>query len=297
MVSHFLSTGLNCTNQLDQPVGEWSWITPPGVVLSPPPIGLLAPSSLSVTIRSVDDMLNHLMPLVSSPWLYLVVFATVAIDGFLPFIPIEAGVIGLGALSATGRPNLLALAAAVTAGGMAGDRVTYLIGRTAGGRLRHRGLVAARNKAQRALGRHGGTAILIGRFLPWGRSATALTAGSVSLPLGRFTLFTGLASAAWAAYAIGLGRLGGATFAGSPLLGAASGMALGLLLGGVHLIVEKVRVRRANGQPRSSRVASCTPGSRHTRARLSSPARSAAIVTASATVRPRPKALSTSGWM
>jgi membrane-associated protein len=191
-------------------------------------------------IRSVDDMLNHLMPLVSSPWLYLVVFATVAIDGFLPFIPIEAAVIGLGALSATGRPNVLALAAAVTAGGMAGDRVTYLIGRTAGGRLRHRGLVAARNKAQRALARHGGTAILVGRFLPWGRSATALTAGSVSLPPGRFTLFTGLASAAWAAYSIGLGRLGGVAFANSPLLAATFGIVLGFALAGLHSGVKRL---------------------------------------------------------
>jgi membrane-associated protein len=239
--------------------------TAPGVVLPLPSIGLLAPSSLSVMIRSVDDMLNHLLPLVSSPWLYLVVFAAVAIDGFLPFIPIEAMVIGLGALSATGRPNMLGLAAAVTAGGMAGDRVTYLIGRSAGGRLRHRGLVAARDRAQRALLRRGGTAILIGRFLPWGRAATALTAGSVSFPLGRFTLFTGLASAAWAAYSIGLGRLGGATFAGSPVLGAAFGMGLGLLLGGVHLIVE--RLRRVIAHRRSPRVAA---GGHRTGLRLAS---------------------------
>jgi membrane-associated protein len=192
-------------------------------------------------IRTVGYMLTHLMPLVSSPWLYLVVAVAVAVDGFLPVIPTEALVIGLGALTASGRPNLLALAAAVTLGGVAGDRVTYLIGRRAGGRLRHRRLVAAKAKAERALLRYGGTAILIGRFLPYGRAATAMTAGSVSMPLGRYGLFTGLASAAWAAYTIGLGRLGGATFAGSPLLGAAFGMGLGLVLGGVHFLVERLR--------------------------------------------------------
>jgi membrane-associated protein len=197
----------------------------------------------SLMIRTVGYMLSHLMPLVCSPWLYLIVFLAVAVDGFVPVIPIEALVIGLGAMTATGRPNLLALAAAVTLGGMAGDRVTYLLGRKAGRRLRHRRLVAAKVRAERALLRYGGTAVLIGRFLPWGRAATAMTAGSVSMPLGRYGLFTGLASAAWAAYTIGLGRLGGATFAGSPLLGAAFGMGLGLLLGAVHLVVEKLRKR------------------------------------------------------
>lgn len=187
-------------------------------------------------IRTVGYMLNHLLPLVSSPWLYLIVFAAVAVDGFLPVIPIEALVIGLGALTATGKPSLLALGAAVTLGGMAGDRVTYFLGRKAGGRLRHRRLMAAKVRAERALLRYGGTAIVIGRFLPWGRAATSMTAGSVSMPMGRYALFTGLSSAAWAAYTIGLGRLGGATFAGNPLLGAAFGMALGLLLGAAHLI-------------------------------------------------------------
>jgi membrane-associated protein len=196
-------------------------------------------------IRSVDCMLNHLMPLVSWPWMYLIVFVSVAIDGFLPIIPVEALVIGLGALTATGRPSLIALAATVTAGGMAGDRITYLLGRKMGGRVRNRRLVAAKAKAERGLLRHGGLAILIGRFLPYGRAATALTAGSVSMPLGRYGLFTGLASAAWAAYTIALGRLGGATFAGSPLLGAAFGMGLGLVLGGVHLLVERLRKRPA----------------------------------------------------
>jgi membrane protein DedA with SNARE-associated domain len=174
-------------------------------------------------------MLDQLMPLVSSPWLYLIVFVAVALDGFIPVVPSETMVIGLGALSATGRPNLVALATAVVAGGMAGDRVSYWLGRKAGARVRKGKLGAAKRKAELALLRFGGAAILAGRFLPYGRTATAMTAGSVQLPRGRFRLFSGLASAAWAAYAIGLGRLGGATFAHSPLLGVAFGLALGLL--------------------------------------------------------------------
>jgi hypothetical protein len=98
-----------------------------------------------------------------------------------------------------------------------------------------------KEKAERALMRYGGVVILVGRFLPYGRTATALTAGSMAVPLGRFRLFTALASVAWAVYAIGLGRLGGAAFAGSPLLGAGCAMAFGAILTSVFALGGKWR--------------------------------------------------------
>ncbi|MDG4832327.1 VTT domain-containing protein [Solwaraspora sp. WMMD1047] len=186
-------------------------------------------------------MLDHLMPLLSSPWLYIIIFAAVAIDGFIPVLPTEVAVIGLSALSATDSPNLVALAAAVVAGGIAGDRVSYLLGRKAGGRVTDGNLAMVKEKAERALMRYGAVVILVGRFLPYGRTSTALAAGAMSVPLGRFRLFTALASAAWAVYAIGLGLLGGATFADSPLLGAGSAMVLGVVLTGVFALREKWR--------------------------------------------------------
>ena len=191
-------------------------------------------------------MLDYLTPLLSSPWLYVIVFAAVAIDGFVPVVPSDVAVIGLGALSATGSPNLVALAAVVVAGGIAGDRVSYLLGRKAGGRVTNGKLAVVKKKAERALMRYGGVVILVGRFLPYGRTATALTAGSMSVPLGRFRLFTALASVAWAVYAIGLGRLGGATFAGSPLLGAGCAMALGAILTSVFALTGKRRGTATN---------------------------------------------------
>jgi len=192
-------------------------------------------------IRTVEGMFDLLTPLISSPWLYLIVLAAVAVDGFLPIVPSETLVIGLGALSATGRPNLAALAVAVAAGGMAGDQVLYLLGRKAGRRAARGKLAPARAKAERALLKYGGAAILFGRFLPYGRTATTMTSGSVSLPRDRFRLFSALASAAWAAYAIGLGRLGGATFAHSPLIGAAFGIAIGMTLASLFALVDKRR--------------------------------------------------------
>ncbi|MEV4346338.1 VTT domain-containing protein [Actinoplanes sp. NPDC049596] len=204
-------------------------------------------------IEGGTSLLDHLMPLVSSPWLYLVVFALVAIDGFFPATPSEAVVISLGALSATGEPNLVALAVAAVAGGMAGDRIAYGLGRRAGRWVRGRKLVKAKDKAERTLERYGGAAVLIARFLPYGRTASALTSGSISMPAARFRFFSAVASAAWAAYVIGLGRLGGAAFADSPLLGAVLGCVLGLSVGGVTALVGRKRAERRRAERPASR--------------------------------------------
>ena len=186
-------------------------------------------------------MLNYLMPLVSSAWLYAIIFALVAIDGFIPVAMSEAVVIGLGAISASGSPNLAVLAGSAIAGGIAGDRASYYVGRKASGRIRNGKLATAKAKAEQALLRQGSAAIVIGRFIPYGRTATTLTAGSVSLPLGPFYLGSAVSNLLWAAYSIGLGRLGGVAFAGSPILAAAFGIALGFLLAGLHTAGKRLR--------------------------------------------------------
>ncbi|WP_433367850.1 DedA family protein [Actinoplanes sp. CA-142083] len=197
-------------------------------------------------------MLSYLMPLVSSPWLYVIIFLLVAVDGFVPVAMSEAVLIGLAAFSTTGSPDLAALALAAVAGGMAGDRMSYYVGRKASARIKNGKLAKAKAKAEHALVRQGSAALVIGRFIPYGRTATTLTAGSVSLPLRPFYLASAVSSLLWAAYSIGLGRLGGVTFADSPLLAAAFGIALGFLLAGLHsaakrlrrLILTRVRPRR-----------------------------------------------------
>jgi membrane protein DedA with SNARE-associated domain len=179
-------------------------------------------------------MLHYLMPLVSSPWLYVIIFVLVAVDGFIPVAMSEAVIIGLGAISVTGSPDLALLAASAIAGGVAGDRISYYVGGKASGLIRNGKLAAAKVKAEQALLRQGGAAIVIGRFIPYGRTATTLTAGSVSLPMGPFFLGSIVSNVLWAAYSIGLGRLGGVAFADSPILAAAFGIALGFLLAGLH---------------------------------------------------------------
>ncbi|MEU4242798.1 VTT domain-containing protein [Actinoplanes sp. NPDC026619] len=185
-------------------------------------------------------MLEHVLPLISSPWLYVIIFLLVAVDGFVPVAMSEAVIIGLGALSTTGPPHLVPLAVAAVAGGTAGDRISYYVGGKAGARITGGKLAAAKLVAERALLRQGSVALVIGRFIPYGRTATTLTAGSVALPMGPFLAASVVSSLLWAGYAIGLGRVGGLAFADSPLLAAAFGIALGFLLAGVHATVKRV---------------------------------------------------------
>ena len=63
-----------------------------------------------------------------------------------------------------------------------------------------------------------------------------------------------MASTAWAAYTIGLGRLGGEAFAGSPLMGVGFGLLLGAGLTVVHTVVARwrsVRDRRRENAVRA----------------------------------------------
>jgi len=188
-------------------------------------------------------MLNYLLPLISSPWLYAIIFVLVAVDGFVPVAMSEAVIIGLGAISATGSPDLAVLAAAAVAGGVAGDRISYYVGGKASARIKNGKLAAAKVRAEQALLRQGGSAIVIGRFIPYGRTAVTLTAGSVRLPMSPFYLGSVASNVLWAGYSIGLGRLGGVAFADSPVMAAAFGIALGFLLAGLHSAAKRLRPR------------------------------------------------------
>jgi membrane-associated protein len=188
-------------------------------------------------------MLHYLMPLISSPWLYVIVFVLVAVDGFVPVAMSEAVIIGLGAIAATGSPSLALLAGAAVAGGVAGDRMSYYVGGKASTRFKRGKLAVAIARAEETLLRLGSVALVIGRFIPYGRTAVTLTAGSVRLPLSPFYLGSVVSNVLWAGYSIGLGRLGGVAFADSPILAAAFGIALGFLLAGLHSVAKRVAKR------------------------------------------------------
>lgn len=190
----------------------------------------------------MDLILDVLLATVTSPWIYLVAFASAVIDGFFPPVPSETIVVGAAAVgAASGQPNVVLLAGAAALGAFLGDNATYLLGRAIGTE-RFRWLRGARARraiawAEAGMRRRGAALILVARYVPIGRIAVNLTAGATRYPRGRFALVAALAAVTWAAYSVAIGGLAGRWLAHDPLLGALIGIVIAVVLG---LVIDRI---------------------------------------------------------
>ena len=200
------------------------------------------------------EALDSLTEFVSgSPWTYAFLFAVAALDVVFPVVPSEASVIAAGVLASSGDLFLPLVIALAAAGAILGDNTAYGIGRTAGRRLvrrffREKGEERLR-WAEGSLESRGGYLIVVGRFIPGGRTAITVGAGTVGYPWRRFLAFDVVAGLVWAAYAACLGYFGGKTFEENPLKGLA--LAFGIAIA-VTAVVETVRWLRRRREPASA---------------------------------------------
>jgi membrane-associated protein len=153
----------------------------------------------------------------ASGWAYLILFLFAFLDALVPIVPSETAVITAGVVAASGDLSLGLIILAAAAGAFLGDNAAYLIGRRFGGRATER--FFSGEKAQQRLGwaeeqlrERGGELIVIARFIPGGRTAVTLSAGTLHYPWRRFVVFDGAAALVWASYAALLGYYGGRTF-------------------------------------------------------------------------------------
>ncbi len=178
--------------------------------------------------------------LITGPWAYAVVFGLAALDAVFPVVPSESTAIAAGVLAGSGDLVLGYVIVAAGLGAFIGDSSAYWIGRSLGRSiLGHRLFRGDRGKkavswAESTLQKRGGYLIVVGRFIPGGRTATTFTAGSVHYSVLKFSLFAGLAAAIWATYAALLGYIGGRVFTDKPWLGLV--VALGLAAGITALV-------------------------------------------------------------
>jgi len=188
--------------------------------------------------------------LVGSPWVYVVVIAFAAIDGFFPPIPSESVVISLAALAVSGgSPSLLLLVPAAALGAFLGDQIAYAIG----GRVdlpRTRLFRGARGRsalrwAERSLANRGSSFILAARYIPVGRVAVNMTAGALGFPRRRFAVLTGLAGLTWAGYGTAIGVGAGVWLRDHPLLAVVVGVVVGAVVG---LVLDAVLRRLPAGR-------------------------------------------------
>jgi membrane-associated protein len=172
-------------------------------------------------VFDVFDVFDKFTELVadSSEWAYLIIFLFAYLDVLVPIVPSETAVITAGVVAADGDLSLAVIIPAAAAGAFLGDNTAYLLGRRFGSRLTERFFRSERARhriawADEQLQERGGELIVIGRFIPGGRTAVALSSGTLKYPWRRFIMFDAAAALIWASYSALIGYYGGKTFEG-----------------------------------------------------------------------------------
>jgi membrane protein DedA with SNARE-associated domain len=201
---------------------------------------------------------NEFLRLVSdaSGWAYAIVLVLSLLDAVLPIVPSEASVITAGVVAATGGINLELVILAAAVGAFLGDNAAYLIGYRFGARARKRFFHGKKSQrslewAEGQLDKRGGELIAVARFIPGGRTAVTLSAGTLHFAWRRFIVFDAIAAVLWASYAALLGYFGGQAFEGSAWKGLIVALATGLALTGLIEVVRWLlnRSRRHRTEP------------------------------------------------
>ena len=204
-------------------------------------------------------MFDQFTQLVSdaSGWAYAIVFVLALLDALVPVVPSETSVITAGVVASSGDLSVPLVVAAAAAGAFAGDNTAYVIGRRFGRRIEARFFRGERGGkrirwAERQLDERGGELIVIGRFIPGGRTAVTLSAGTLGYSWRRFALFDGVAALVWALYATLLGYFGGRAFEDAPWKGLLLALAIAFAVaGGVELTRWLLKRRRPPGSATS----------------------------------------------
>jgi membrane protein DedA with SNARE-associated domain len=163
-------------------------------------------------------MFDWLTQLVSgNPISYVVVGIAAGGDVLFPPSPSVTIVITASVLAAQGDLIIWLIVPLVALGAMIGDNISFLLGARVGDPIANRLFRSDKNRrrlqwAEGAIQRHGALLVVVGRFIPGGRTASTFAAGTLEMPWRRFIVADAVAAVAWAVYACMLGYLGGSTF-------------------------------------------------------------------------------------
>lgn len=183
------------------------------------------------------DIFNDLiMPLAASRWIYVLAFASILFDAFLPILPSETAVVGLAALAAaTGEPDLVVLVLVAASAAVAGDNIAFGVGRWLGEtRLagsRRPTILGAMIWARQELEKRPASILLTSRYIPFGRTAVTMTAGASGFPWSRFAPLSIAAGSVWAIYMVLVGVVTGSWMRDNPVLGVLTAILVAVMLG------------------------------------------------------------------
>jgi len=185
----------------------------------------------------------------ASGWAYLIVFLLAYLDALVPVVPSETSVITAGVVASTGDLSLAPIVAAAASGAFLGDNTAYFIGARFGSRIEERFFSGEKARkrtewAQQQVSERGGELIVIGRFIPGGRTAVTLSAGTLGYPWRRFVIFDAVAALGWALYASLLGYFGGHAFEAAPWKGLLLALGIAFAVAGTIEVVRWYLKRR-----------------------------------------------------
>ncbi len=188
-------------------------------------------------------------------WIYALLFLIVFAETGLvvtPFLPGDSLLFAAGAIAATGAMDITLTAVLLVVAAIAGDAVNYSIGRSVGVRL----VALARSdprwgrwlnpayveRAHAFFERHGGKAIILGRFAPIVRTFVPFVAGIAEMSYPAFAMFNVTGALAWVGICLGAGYL----FGNVPVVKENfSLVAIGIVLVSVlPMVFEFIRYRR-----------------------------------------------------
>jgi len=153
---------------------------------------------------------------------YAILFAIIFVETGLviwPFLPGDSLLFTAGALSATGLLDIRIVVPLLIVAAIAGDALNYAIGRRVGPRVFtahdnegwfHRLLNRQHlEKAHAFFEKHGGMAVVSGRFVPIVRTFVPFVAGAAAMTASTFVFYNILGAVIWVAVCAGAGYLFG----------------------------------------------------------------------------------------
>lgn len=146
-------------------------------------------------------MIGHLGHLIGQ-YGYLIVAAFIFFEGIAIPFPTDATLITASAFAAHGRLSVPVIFVIASVCSAAGTTIAFLLGRRGGDFFEHHSrrvnpAILARTRT--FFDRHGASAVVAGRFIPFARMLISPMAGLSTMSLTRFSLFNAIGAAVWAA--------------------------------------------------------------------------------------------------
>lgn len=191
------------------------------------------------------ELIDSLSQLVTdSPGTYVLIFGLVALDVVLPILPAETVVTAAAVLAGQGQLNIVWVMIAAGLGAFVGDNVGYWIGRVAGRPLIERvlrGNTEQLENVEKQFQIRGGAFIIIGRFIPGGRTAVSIGAGVLGFSWAKFVVYDVVAAVIWAIQAALPGYIGGVVIQDKPWLALLIGFGLSIVVAASIALLQRWR--------------------------------------------------------